>query len=464
MSIWNTLKTHAKAQLLDVIQWLDDSRDTLVYRFPIFNQAIQDGAKLVVREGQAAVFVNEGKMSEVFGPGTYTLSTRTKAIASFFESIKYSLNYPYKGDIYFVSTRQITDQKWGTPNPIPMNDTQLGPVRMRAFGNYAYRIGDSGVFLKEIVGTNGLFTTREINGHLKRKLVSAFADTVGESKIPVLELAAQYMDLGDAMRERMSPKLMEAFGIQLTDFVVENVSLPPEVEKMLDKRTRMGLIGDMNAFTQFQAANAMEAAAKNGGGGGGGNPMLDAGMGLAMGGYMGRQMMGAQGGAPYDPRRGFGPAGGAMPQPPPPPGQAPVFHYNGASGQGQLPAQEIAQRVAADRNGKHHVWMPGWSGWKAWNEVPEVAGLVPPPAAAPPPAPGADEVFHYSGADGQAELPASEIAQRVAAAPDGRHLVWKQGFDGWKPAKDVPEIAAALQPAGPPPPPPMGGPPPPPSE
>lgn len=463
MSIWNTLKTHAKAQLLDVIQWLDDSRDTLVYRFPIFNQAIQDGGKLVVREGQAAVFVNEGKMSEVFGPGTYTLSTRTKSIASFFESIKYSLNYPYKGDIYFVSTRQITDQKWGTPNPVMMNDKQLGPVRLRAFGIYAYRVGDPGVFLKEIVGTNGLFTTREINGHLKRKLVSAFADTVGEAQIPVLELAAQYMDLGDAMRERMSEKFLEQFGISLTDFVVENVSLPPEVEKMLDKRTSMGLIGDMGAYSQFQAANAMEAAAGKGGGPGGGNPMLDAGMGLAMGGYMGRQMMGAQGNV-YDPRRGFGPGGGAVPQPPPPPGQGPVFHYNGPAGQGQRSAQDIAQTVAADRSGKHHVWMPGWPGWKPWSEVPEVAGLVPPPAAAPPPPPGGDSVFHYAGPSGQAELTASAVAEKVAADPEGRHLVWQQGFDGWLPADEVPAIQAAMQPAGPPPPPPLdeGGPPPPP--
>jgi len=457
MSIWKTLKTHAKAQLLDVIQWLDDSRDTLVYRFPIFNQAIQDGAKLVVREGQMAVFVNEGQMSEVFGPGTYTLSTRTKAIASFFESIKYSLNYPYKGDIYFVSARQITDQKWGTPNPIMMNDKQLGPVRIRAFGIYAYRIEDAGTFLREIVGTKGLFTTKEINGQLKRKLVSAFADTVGESKIPVLDLAAQYMDLGDAMRERMSPTFNESYGIGLTDFVVENVSLPPEVEKMLDKRTSMGLIGDMGAYGQFQAANAIETAA--GRPGGGSNAMMDAGMGLAMGGYMGQQMMGQQGGV-YNPRRGFGPAGGAVPQPPPPPNTDPVFHYSGASGQAQLNAQQIAEKVAADRGGAHNVWMPGWPGWKAWSAVPEIAGVVP-PEMPPPPGAAPDVVFHYAGASGQQELGAADIAKLVAADPTGRHLVWKEGFSGWLPAADVPEIQAAAAPAPAPPPPVMAPPPPP---
>ena len=455
MGIWDTLKTHAKAQFLDVIQWMEDDRSTLVWRFPVFNQAIQDGAKLVVREGQAAVFVNEGKTSEVFGPGTYEISTRTKAITSFFESIKYQLNYPYKGDIFFVGTRQITDQKWGTPNPIPMMDKQLGPVRIRAFGAYAYRISDPAVFLREIVGNVGLFQTSEINGHVKRKLVSAFADTVGESQIPVLELAAQYMDLGDAMRERMNAWFNENYGITLTDFVVENVSLPAEVEKMLDKRTSMGLIGDMNAFTQFQSANAIEAAASKPGAV---NPMLDAGMGLAMGGMMGRQMAGAgQQGGHFNAQAGFAGA-----PPPPPPGEA-RYQYSGPGGQAELTAAEIGARVAAARGAQHHVWQAGWPGWKAWNEVPEITGRVPPEM---PPPPGAGAKFHYTGANGQEELSAAEVAQRLAANPDGRHLVWRAGFDGWKAAGEVAEIQAAIGPPAPPAPPapPVMAPPPPPTE
>ena len=185
MGIWDKLEKHAKAQFLDVIQWEEDDRHTLVYKFPIFNQAIQDGSKLVVREGQAAVFLHEGKLSQVFGPGTYDLSTKTEAIWSFFESIKYALDYPYKGDVFFMSTRQFTDQKWGTPSPFLLQDSEIGPVRVRAFGIYAYRIQDPATFLTEIVGNTGLLTTAEINGQLKRKLVSAFADTVSESKIPV---------------------------------------------------------------------------------------------------------------------------------------------------------------------------------------------------------------------------------------------------------------------------------------
>lgn len=454
MGIWDTLKGHAKAQFLDVIEWMEDDRATIVHRYPVFNQAIQDGGKLVVREGQAAVFVNEGKLSEVFGPGTYELSTRTKAVWSFFESIKYQLNYPYKGDIFFVSTRRFTELRWGTPNPVMMQDAQLGPVRIRAFGIYSFRIGDPGAFLRELVGNTGLFTTDEIQGQLKRKLVSAFTDTVGEARIPVLELAAQYMDLGDSMRERMNPWFMENYGIQLTDFVVENISLPPEVEKMLDKRTSMGLIGDMGAFTQFQAANAIEKAA--GQPGGGSNPMLNAGMGMAMGNVMGHQMMQAQQGAPQQ-YQGSQPVPSAPP--PPPPMGAQKLHYNGVAGQGQYTPAEIAAMVAANRGGAHNLWAAGWSGWKSWEQVPEVASQVPPDMPPPPGNAGPEPVFHYHGPSGQQEAPASLIRAALQASPGARHLVWMPGWPEWLNAADVPEIAAA----GGPPAPPSGGPPPPPA-
>ena len=447
MGIWDTLKTHAKAQFLDVIQWLDDSPDTLVYRFPIFNQAIQDGGKLVVRESQAAVFVNEGQLSEVFPAGTYELSTRTKAIWSFFESIKYQLNYPYKGDIYFVSLRQFTNQKWGTPNPIMMRDAHLGMVRVRAFGSYAFKISNPATFLKEVVGTNGLFTTEEIAGHLKRKLVSVFADTLGEMQVPVLDLAAHYMDIGDAMRQRISPWFEQNFGVALTDFVVENVSLPPEVEKMLDKRTSMGIVGDMGAFTQFQAANAIEAMASRPGAS---NPMMDAGMGMAMGGVMGAQM-GRQAGAAFNPQTGLGGA----PTPPPPPGAA-KFHYAGPAGQGEYTVAEIAAFIGKDRAGAHNLWAAGWAGWKSWKEVPEVATAVPPEMPPPP----VSVSFHYSGPAGQGEKTAAEVAKLLQTDPGGAHHVWRQGYDGWKNAADVPEIAAAMRAV--PPPPPSGPPVPPP--
>ena len=382
MGLWDTLTQHAKAQFLDVIQWMDDSRDTLVYRFPMFQQAIQDGGKLVVREGQAGIFIAEGRLSEVFGPGTYTLSTNTKAIGSFFESIKYSLNYPFKGDVYFVSTRQNTDQKWGTPNPIMMRDKDFGMVRLRAFGIYAYRISDPAVFLREVVGTNGWVTTEEINGQLKRKLVSALADTIGESKIAALDLGAHYMDFGDALRQRLNGWFQENYGITLTDFVVENISLPPEVEKMMDTRTSMGVLGDMGAYTQFQTANAIQDMANRPGAS---NVFMDAGMGMAMGGQMGQQMgqqMGRAG--QFNPAQVGAPS--AAPPPPPPPVPQALFHYNAPDGtSAQLAPGDIAQRVMANPTGRHLVWRDGMAGWTDPKQVAEIAAAFGPPPPPPPP-------------------------------------------------------------------------------
>lgn len=387
MSFWDNLKGqvagHAAAQFLDVIEWTDSTPDTLVYRFPTFQKAIQDGGKLVVREGQAAVFVAEGKLSDVFTPGTYELSTRTKPILAFFESIKYGLNMPYKGEVYFVSTRQFTDQKWGTPNPIPVRDKDLGVVRIRGFGNFAFRVSEPATFIKEIVGTAGIFATDEITGAVKRKLVSALADTIGESKIPLLDLVAHYMDFGDALRDRLNGWFQTNWGLTLTDFVVENISVPPEVEKMMDKRSSMALAGDMNAYTQFQAANALEEAAKRPGGGGG---FMEAGLGLAMGGTMGAALGRAQtqGGA-FDPQAGLGGAPAAAPPPLPPPLPEEVaFHYAGPDNtRGQFTPADIAGRVRAQA-GRHLVWKEGMANWTEAASVPEIAAAL---AKLPPPLP-----------------------------------------------------------------------------
>ena len=365
MGFWDTLKKHAGAQFLDVIEWLDDSSDTLVWRFPVFNQAITDNSKLVVREGQAAVFVSEGRLSDVFGPGTYTLDTRNAPIVSFFKTIAYNLEYPYKGDIYFISTRQFTDNGWGTANPIMLRDAEFGPTRIRAYGIYSYRVTDPAEFIRQIVGTDGLFTTDEINGQLKRKLVSMVADTVGQSKIPVLDLAANYVDLGDTLQDRINPDFQEAYGITLTDFTIQNIGLPEAVEKALDERTKMGVLGNLNAYTQLKTAEAIQTAAANEGLAGAGIGM---GVGFGVGNQMGNQMGHAQ-------QMGGGP--------PPPPPQAATFHYSGPDGQSQgLSAAQVAQKVAANPAGKHHVWQQGWAGWKGASEVPEIASLMGPP---PPP-------------------------------------------------------------------------------
>lgn len=446
MGIWNMLKQHAGAQFLELIEWLDDTNNTLVWRFPVFNQAITDNSKLVVREGQAAVFVSEGRLSDVFGPGSYDLDTKNKAILSFFTSIAYNFNYPYKGDVYFVSTRQFTDNGWGTPNPIMMRDAEFGPVRIRAFGAYSYRITDPALFMKQIVGTDGLFTTDEINGQLKKKLVSMLADTIGKSKIPVLDLAANYMDLGDTMAERINPKFSEMYGITLTDFTISNISLPEAVEKAMDERSKMGVLGNLNAYTQLKSAEAIGTAAANPGLAGAGIGM---GMGMGMGAQMGAQMAAGQQSGQFNPHQGMTGPPSPAPPPPPPSGGTP-YHYSGAGGQQQLPLAQVVAKIQADPNGTHNVWQPGWAGWKSWKECAEIMAKMPP---APPPAPPSAS-YHYNGDAGQSEKTLAEVIAAVQASPSGAHHVWQNGWAAWKPAKEVAEIASKLS-SGPPPPPPM---------
>ncbi|MCB9682479.1 MAG: SPFH domain-containing protein [Alphaproteobacteria bacterium] len=453
MGIWDRIKGQAGAQFLDVLQWLDNTNDTVVWRFPIHDQAITDQSKVIVREGQAAVFVAEGQLSEVFGPGTYTLDTANQPITSFFRTIAYALENPYKGDVLFVSTRQFTANGWGTQNPFMMRDAEFGPVRVRAFGTFSFRVTDPATFIRQIVGTDGRFTTDEITGQLKKRVVAAFTAAVAQAKVPVLDLAAHYTDLGDKIAAQMNPGFQSEYGLTLTDFTIGNISLPPEVEQALDTRSRMGILGDLNAYTRLQAADALQAAASNPGVGGAG---VGLGMGVGVGGMM-SQMLGQATAAPgtFNPQTGMGGA----PTPPPVPGSA-VYHYNGPTGQAQLSAAQIAARVQGDPDADHLVWAAGWPSWKSWKDVPEVAGQLPPPVAAPPPAPATTYLYH--GAEGQQELSLAAVVAAVRAAPEGGHHVWRPGWPAWKPAAEVPEIAARLG-VEPPPMPGSDGPPPPPS-
>lgn len=467
MSFWNTLKSHAKAQFLDVIEWMEDDRETVVFRYPVFNQAIQDGGKLVVRPGQSAVFVNEGQASEAFGPGTYEISTRTKALWSFFESIKYQLNYPYKGDIFYVSAREFAGNKWGTPQPLSVMDDNFGSVEIRAHGVYTFKITDPVRFLETMVGNFGLFETHEVQKRVRDDLLQAFMQAFGQlGDVDVHKLHSSAADVAEAARQQMDKQFQERLGISITQFTLFP-NIPKEIRdymRELDKeRVQMNRLGMgirknadvFQAMQQHRMVGAMQTAAGNEGQGA---PMMQAGMGLGMGAGMGNMMQGMMGGMqPGMQQSGMGqqpPA--AAPPPPPPPSM--VYHYHGPAGQKQGSAADIAQLVAADRSGNHQVWAQGFAGWKSWRDVAEIAQAVPPEAPPPPPAPAVDEVYHYAGPDGQAQLPASQIRAKVQAAPDGRHLVWKDGMSGWTAAADVPEIMAA----GGPPPMPGGGPPPPP--
>lgn len=276
------------SQFIEVIEWTDSTSDTLVYRFPVYNKEIKMGAKLTVREGQNAVFINKGQLADVFQPGLHTLSTDNMPILTTLMSWKYGFNSPFKAEVYFVSVRQFTDQKWGTPNPIMMRDAEFGAIRLRAFGIYSLRVKDPAMFMKEIVGTDGNFTTDEITGQLKKLIVSSFSDMLAESKIPALDLASNYDELSKAAKTKLQSEF-ESHGMELVKFYVENISLPPEVEKMLDKRTSMGIVGDMTKFTQFQVAVSAEEGAKNPSGGG----ATAAGIGVGAGAILGGTLMGA---------------------------------------------------------------------------------------------------------------------------------------------------------------------------
>src|SRR3982751_197218 len=274
------------SQFIEVIEWLDDSPNTLLYRFPVRDQEIKNGAQLIVRESQTAVFVHEGQIADQFPPGRYTIDGGNTPILSKLGAWKYGFNSPFKAEVYFVNTRQFTDLKWGTPNPVMMRDTDFGMVRLRAFGIYSIRVADPQAFIKEVAGTNARFMTEDIEGQLKRTLVGGFSDALGESKIAALDLASNYDELAKFIRVKLNEEF-KTFGLELTKFVIENISLPQEVEAAMDKRTSMGVIGDVGRYAQFQAADAMRDAAQNPSGGAG------TGVGLGAGFAMGNAMAGA---------------------------------------------------------------------------------------------------------------------------------------------------------------------------
>jgi membrane protease subunit (stomatin/prohibitin family) len=280
-----------KAQFLDIIEWLDDSNDTLAWRFPIRDQEIQNGGKLVVRESQEAVFVNEGQMADVFKPGTHTLTTQNLPILATLKGWKYGFNSPFKSEVYFTSTKLYNDLKWGTSNPIMMRDADFGMLRIRAFGIYSLRVKDSGKFLKELVGTNGVYTVGDVSEQLRKTIMSRFTDVLGEAKIPALDLAAKYDELSDLVKAKMQAEF-ETYGLEIAKFFVENISLPEEVEAMMDKRTSVGMMAPvMGAYTQMQVADSIPLAAQNQGGIAGLG--MGAGLGFGMGNMMGAQMGGA---------------------------------------------------------------------------------------------------------------------------------------------------------------------------
>ena len=370
MAIWDKIR----GELVDIIEWLDSSGDTMVHRFERHGNEIKHGAKLTVRESQVAVFINEGQIADVFNPGMYSLETKNLPIVSTLQGWRHGFESPFKAEVYFISTRRFTDLKWGTKNPIMLRDPEFGPLRLRMFGTYCVRVGDAATFVKEIVGTDGTFTTDEITSQLRNLIVSRMSDLVAESKIPALDMAANYDEFGEFATKRLHPDF-ERYGLDVNSLLVENISLPPAVEEALDKRASMGVIGNLQQYTQFQAANAMEAAAQNSGG------EAASGMGMGMGFAMANQM--AQGLNQQAPQQS---APAAAPGPPPVPGQ--TTYYVAVNGQqtGPFPIAVLGQQAQQGTlTPDALVWAQGMAGWVAASQVPELAGLF---AQGPPPIPG----------------------------------------------------------------------------
>ena len=274
--------------MLKVIEWTDDSSNTIVYKFDTKNNVIKRGSALTVRESQVAIFCDKGRMADVFLPGYYKLETDSLPVLTSLLSWKYGFQTPFKSDIYFVNTKQFTGQKWGTANPILIRDKDYGAVRVRGFGTYSFSVKDAFVFMTELSGTNSSYTTQDITDHIRSMLVMGISDAIGESGIPVLDMAGNLMELSRAVKNSLTPRF-EAMGLELESFTFESFSLPPELEKALDESTRLGMMRkNIDIYTQMAQADALRDAAKNPGAGG----SMGAGMGLGMGMQMGQMFAG----------------------------------------------------------------------------------------------------------------------------------------------------------------------------
>jgi len=367
MSLWDKLTR----EFIDIIQSTEPSQnEILAYRFPRSDNEIKNGAQLIVREGQMAAFVKEGQLADVKLPGKYTLDTNNIPVLSKILGWKYGFESPFKCEVYFISTKQWTDQKWGTQNPVVMRDAEFGPVRLRAFGTYAFKVTDAATFIREVVATDPLFEAYEITNQFRNVIVSRFADTIGSQQIPVLDLVGNYERLSKLAGERITPDLGK-MGISLTQFYVENISLPQEVEAALDKRSEMGVLGNLDQYTKFQAAEAIRDAAKNPSGGAGLGMGLGAG--VAIGQQIGNAMVAGAGASPITSKE----------LPPPVPLQATFFVAINGVQAGPFDISTIQMKIRSGEVTRTSlVWKSGMADWAKAEGVAELSGLfsfLPPP-------------------------------------------------------------------------------------
>lgn len=362
-------------EFIDVIEFLDPTQNTIVHRFERFQNEIKNNAKLVVREGQMAVFINEGQLADVFSPGTHTLNTQNLPILSTLKGWKYGFNSPFKAEVYFVSTKTFIDQRWGTKNPIILNDDRFGMIEVRAFGTYTFKIADPGKFIKEIVGTSGTFTTEQINDQLRSAIVTRFTDSIGEANLPIETYAANLNELSLAIFAYMKDDF-EVYGMDVTKFLIENVSMPDDIKKEIFELSRLNHV-DLNKLMQMKAAKAMEAAANNPSGVAGAG--VGMGAGFAMANQFGQAM--AQG---QTTTQGQG-AQSATNTPPPIPGAVAVSYFVAINGQqaGPFDLEGLKQMAG---NGQllrdTLVWKNGMGTWEKagdQGDLNAVWGQTPPP-------------------------------------------------------------------------------------
>jgi len=357
-----------RGELVDIIEWIDDSQATLVWRFPRYQNEIKNGARLIVRPGQVAVFVDQGQIADKFEPGMYELETDNLPLLSTLQGWKHGFESPFKAEVYFVSTRQLTGLKWGTPNPVMLRDADFGPVRLRAFGTYTLRAADPVALLKELVGTDGVFEAEEVSELMRSVIASAFADLIGQARIPALDLAASYERLSRELRQLVASRIDDEYGMDIPALYVVNISLPEEVEKAIDARGSMNVLGDLGSYQQYQLGKSLPTAAASEAGGGGAAAGLGLGMGLAMAGRM------------------SGASSATTAAPPPPP--APIAWHITEAGtvHGPFAPHQIADLARQGRvTAATLVWRAGMAGWTRAAEVAELLSSFSTPPPPPPP-------------------------------------------------------------------------------
>lgn len=359
-----TLRDFLVGELIDIIEWLDESGDTMAWRFSRPGNEIKNGAELIVRPAQLAIFIDQGRIADVFRPGRHTLTTANLPLLSSIRGWKYGFASPFKADVLFVNTKQFTNQKWGTSSPVILTDPGLGPVRLRAYGTYAVRVVDPTAFVRELVGTNSTFIVEQIADQLRDLVVAKVSAVLATGQISVFELAAKYAEVGARVLDQVAPQFQQ-YGLGVTQLVIENVSLPPEVEATIDQKTRMNMLGDLDRYTQLQSADAIRDAARNPSGG------AAAGVGIGMGAALGQRAMS------YSPGNATGATTPAAQPAEPPPLPTEAWYYAVGS-ERRGPVTASALRAQGGITSETLVWRRGMAEWTPASAVPELATIISP--------------------------------------------------------------------------------------